>query len=60
MFTGIVESTGTIACVKRRSGFFTLGIKCSFFDRLSLGESVAVNGVCLTVSELSGGTFFAT
>lgn len=59
MFTGIVESTGTIACVKRSSGFFTLGIKCSFFDRLSLGESVAVNGVCLTVSELSGGTFFA-
>ena len=45
MFTGIVESTGTIACVKRSSGFFTLGIKCSFFDRLSLGESVAVNGV---------------
>lgn len=55
MFTGIVTSLGSV--VEWRPG--RLGITSPGFDRgLGIGASVAVNGVCLTVVELEGETFF--
>ena len=52
MFTGLVEALGTVA---RRTpdgaGGAHLTVTCSFATELTLGESVAVNGACLTVVE---------
>lgn len=51
MFTGIIESLGQIVHLDRREQETTITVNTSFSD-LSLGESVAINGVCLTVAEL--------
>lgn len=59
MFTGLVEDVGTIVRLDRRSDAMILGIATSAIDagELALGESVAVNGVCLTVTERERGQF---
>jgi riboflavin synthase len=49
MFTGIIEDKGTVSCIEVSEQQMVLHIKTSFSD-LALGESVAVNGVCLTVN----------
>lgn len=60
MFTGIVEEVGSIQAIKRGSVSSSLVIQGSLiFDDLKLGDSVAVNGVCLTVAALSNKTFDA-
>lgn len=50
MFTGIIEDIGQVASVEERRGQRRLNLMTGFKD-LALGESIAVNGVCLTVSE---------
>ena len=51
MFTGIVEEIGTIQSVKRSQSSLTFEIAGSvIFDDLKIGDSVAVNGVCLTAT----------
>jgi riboflavin synthase len=50
MFTGIVEKTGPVRAWERATGGATLTVATGYPD-LALGESVAVNGVCLTVTE---------
>lgn len=52
MFSGIVEEAGTIAGVTRRDGNVDLRVRCSFTDELRIDQSVAHNGVCLTVVAL--------
>lgn len=60
MFTGIVEEKGRIRSVRRGAASAVLTIEGRIiFDDLKLGDSVAVNGVCLTVSSLSGSAFTA-
>lgn len=60
MFTGIIEETGEILSNQKGSKSAVLTIKGSqIFDDLNLGDSVAVNGVCLTVAELAKNTFKA-
>lgn len=50
MFTGIVEETGTVAGVKHTDAGIQLTVRCRAVGRgLKLGDSVAVNGCCLTV-----------
>lgn len=53
MFTGLVEDVGTVARVARRSDAAVLTIEPAAVPlaELSLGESIAVDGVCLTVTE---------
>ena len=60
MFTGIVEEIGAIKAVKRgaRSAVLEVGA-VSIFSDLKLGDSVAVNGVCLTVTAIGGNSFTA-
>lgn len=55
MFTGIVEATGTIESIVRIGGDFRVEINCGDLDLsdVKLGDSIATNGVCLTVVELS-------
>jgi len=59
MFTGIISAIGKITEAKRQ-GDLQLAIACSFADELSLGESVACNGCCLTVTGKDRGHFTVT
>lgn len=60
MFTGIIEEKGTVKQLKRSGVSFLLTIEADkIFSDLKLGDSVAVNGVCLTADEISGKTFTA-
>jgi riboflavin synthase len=54
MFTGIIEKTAPVASVERTGEVFKLHVSTGFSD-LAPGESVAVNGVCLTVEEIASG-----
>ncbi|MDP3261002.1 MAG: riboflavin synthase, partial [Thermodesulfovibrionales bacterium] len=52
MFTGLIIEMGEILSVKRRSGGAVLSLKaCEAASAAKLGDSIAVNGVCLTVIE---------
>jgi riboflavin synthase len=59
MFTGLIESVGEIAEVKPVAAGFNLRIASAVAADLQRGESVAVNGVCLTVVENKSGSFSA-
>lgn len=61
MFTGIIQSTGTIADLKPSGGDLRLRIRTGKLDLsdVQLGDSIAVNGVCLTAVELPGDGFWA-
>jgi riboflavin synthase len=56
MFTGLVETIGVVERVRRDENGLNLVIRSSYSD-LSLGESIAVDGACLSVTELKEGTF---
>ena len=56
MFTGLVEQIGTIETVGKTDAGVELRISCGYED-LEKGESVNVNGVCLTVYECGSGWF---
>jgi riboflavin synthase len=58
MFTGIVEELGEVAGLEHRGDAARLTIRGST-EGTSLGESIAVNGVCLTVTDIIDGTFTA-
>ena len=58
MFTGLIETTGKITRIQPIAEGMRFGIACSLRD-YQLGESIAVNGVCLTVTEFAEGTFSA-
>jgi riboflavin synthase len=58
MFTGLVETTGTLRSREPRGPGFRLAIGCDL-EGLELGESIAVSGVCLTVAAIEPGVFAA-
>ena len=53
MFTGLIESVGRVADVRAIDAGFSLRISTDISASLRLGESVAVNGVCLTVVDIT-------
>jgi riboflavin synthase len=55
MFTGLIESVGTIATLAPVSGGFRLSVRTDLADQLTPGESVSVNGVCLTATVAGDG-----
>ncbi|HEY8467167.1 MAG TPA: riboflavin synthase [Solirubrobacterales bacterium] len=59
MFTGIVRELGRVESVERTADGARLRIAASFAPELAEGDSVAVNGVCLTAAALAGGAFEA-
>lgn len=61
MFTGIIEGVGAIASTEPRGGDMRLRIATGTlpFDDVRLGESIAVNGVCLTVVAFDASSFEA-
>lgn len=54
MFSGIVEEAARVAGIEREQGNVHLRLSCSFVDELKIDQSVAHNGVCLTVVALPG------
>lgn len=52
MFSGIVEEAATVKRVDSVDGNVTLRVECSFANELKIDQSVAHNGVCLTVVEI--------
>ena len=54
MFTGIVEAIGTLAEVKGTGGGFRVRIHTPLSAEMKVGDSVAVNGVCLTAMLIDG------
>lgn len=59
MFTGIVEDIGEIGSIEQNGSSLVLQIKAKFASELSIGESVAVNGICLTVTKHDDASFCA-
>lgn len=53
MFSGIVEEAATVTAAKREGGNLHLTVRCSFANELKIDQSVAHNGVCLTVVALN-------
>lgn len=49
MFTGIIENVGEITQLNRKAGNLIITVKCAFSNALKIDQSVAHNGVCLTV-----------
>jgi riboflavin synthase len=52
MFTGLVESTGSVITLESRGEQARLMLQIPFAAELALGDSVAINGCCLTVAEV--------
>ena len=61
MFTGIIEAVGDIVAVHPSGGDIRLRVKTNGLDLtdVALGDSIATNGVCLTVVELPGDGYWA-
>ncbi|MBR4311846.1 MAG: riboflavin synthase [Bacteroidaceae bacterium] len=60
MFSGIVEECATVVGIVREQENLHLTLKCSFVDELKIDQSVAHNGVCLTVVSIQDGTYTVT
>ena len=61
MFSGIVEEAAEVVRIEREGTNVHLTMKCSFTDELKIDQSVAHNGVCLTVVKISDdGTYSVT
>jgi riboflavin synthase len=60
MFTGLITELGTVSAIERResSAIFTIAAPLSVPD-LAIGESIAVNGVCLTATSIAPDSFTA-
>ena len=53
MFTGLVEAVGTVSDLVEKGEQARLTVRLPFASELSLGDSVAINGCCLTVTQVS-------
>jgi riboflavin synthase len=59
VFTGLVQGVGTISLVSERDGGARIEVEAALASELEQGDSVLVNGVCLTVSEAEKDRFEA-
>lgn len=57
MFTGLIETIGTIRNFRQTGAYYTLGIEAGISGELVLGQSVSVSGACLTVTRNDARTF---
>lgn len=60
MFTGIVECIGIVEHLKNEKGNLHIEISCSFLHELKIDQSVAHNGVCLTVVDIKTNSYTVT
>jgi riboflavin synthase len=61
MFTGIVQSVGLIRAIEPKAGDVTIDVQTPSMslESVTAGDSIAVNGVCLTVTSMDAGSFRA-
>lgn len=61
MFTGIIEATGSISSILSKGGDYQVSVNSGELDLsdVALGDSIATNGVCLTVVELKSNGYVA-
>jgi len=58
MFSGIIQATGKVKKRVRKADIINFEIECSqLIKELKIGDSIAVNGVCLTIENISGNVF---
>lgn len=60
MFSGIVEEMATILAIRKEQENINFTLTCSFVDELGIDQSVAHNGVCLTVVEIKDKSYTVT
>lgn len=60
MFSGIVETTATVVAIREEQGNKHFTLECPFTSELRIDQSIAHNGVCLTVVELDGNRYTVT
>lgn len=60
MFSGIIEECATLVALQREQENVHFTLKCSFVEELKIDQSVAHNGVCLTVVRIEGDTYTVT
>jgi riboflavin synthase len=61
MFTGIILATGRVASLTQKGGDLEVGVDAAALDfkRIAIGDSVSVQGACLTVTRMEGSRFYA-
>lgn len=60
MFSGIIEESAKVVAIKKEKENIHFTLSCSFVDELKIDQSVAHNGVCLTVIEKTADTYTVT
>ncbi|HBK40164.1 MAG TPA: riboflavin synthase [Porphyromonadaceae bacterium] len=60
MFSGIVEEAATVVALEKDKGNLNITLRCSFTSELKIDQSIAHNGVCLTVVSIEGDTYTVT
>jgi len=60
MFSGIIEEAATIVKLEKDNENLSLTLECSFTNELKIDQSIAHNGVCLTVVKKDGNTYVVT
>ena len=60
MFSGIVEPTARVAAIREEGGNRHFTLECPFTDELKIDQSIAHNGVCLTVVSIEGDRYTTT
>jgi len=60
MFTGIIENLGEITAIEQENENFHFTIKSNFTSELKIDQSIAHNGVCLTIVKIDGDNYTVT
>ena len=60
MFSGIIEEMATVVAIEQEQDNMHFTLRCSFAQDLKIDQSVAHNGVCLTVVRISVDTYTVT
>lgn len=60
MFSGIIEEAAQVVALRKEQENLHITMECSFVDELKIDQSVAHNGVCLTVVEMTDKTYTVT
>lgn len=60
MFSGIIEETAVVTALRTEGDNLHLTLRCSFTSELKIDQSVAHNGVCLTVVDIQGDEYTVT
>jgi riboflavin synthase len=60
MFSGIIETLGEVTSLSKEKGNLNISVKADFTNELKIDQSIAHNGVCLTVVDIKGDEYTVT